>query len=142
MSSKSRLAPEAPLSTAGGGETARSSPWLVGCQGFRTTHTYPAAGSYTARLEVRNCEDPVQTSANFVITVTEQPQLAVLVFEAFCPLGFCLFETDEPVFFTTLVQGQPTVYAYDWNGDGLTDELGPAGLQATATLSPAPTRRA
>ena len=99
------------------------SPWLSGCAGARTTHTYPAAASYSARLEIRNCEDPAQTSSSFTVTVTDQPQLGVLVFEAFCPHSFCLFETGEPVFFMTLVLGSPTQYIYDWNGDGLTDQV-------------------
>ncbi len=112
------------------------SPWLSGCGGARTTHIYPAVGSYTARLDIRNCEDPAQTGASFVIAVTEQPQLSVLVFEAFCPIGFCLFETGEPIFFTTLVQGTPTAYVYDWNGDGLTDEVSSLPVVSHAYTQP------
>ncbi len=100
-----------------------TSAWIQGCLGRTVTHTYPATGSYAARLRVRNCEDPQQSGAVFTVTVTEEPQLAVLVWAAFCDLGFCLFDTDESVLFTTLVQGNPTTYSYDWDGDGLTDEV-------------------
>ncbi len=100
-----------------------TSAWIQGCLGRTVTHTYPAVGSYAARLRVRNCEDPQQNGAAFTITVTEEPQLAVLAWAAFCDLGFCIFDTGETVFFTTLVQGNPSTYSYDWDGDGLTDEV-------------------
>ena len=100
-----------------------TSAWIQGCLGRTVTHTYPAVGTYSARLRVRNCEDPQQNGSVFTVDVADELQLAVLVWAAFCDLGFCFFDTSESVFFTTLVQGNPTTYSYDWDGDGLTDEV-------------------
>jgi PKD domain-containing protein len=99
-----------------------TSPWLQGCAGRTVTHAYATTGTYSARLRVRNCEDPQQARA-FSVIVTDEQQLDVLLWEAVCPLGFCLFDTGETVFFTTLVQGNPTTFSFDWDGDGLTDEV-------------------
>ena len=99
------------------------SPWIVGCDGQVERHTYLTTGTYAARLHIRNCVDGTLVSAPFTVTVTQEQQLAVLTFEAFCPFGFCVFDVGEEIFFTTLVQGAPSTYAYDWNGDGLTDQV-------------------
>jgi hypothetical protein len=65
----------------------------------------------------------VLLSAPFPVEISTEPPLAILEFAADCPFGFCLFDTSEPIAFTTQVQGDPTTFAYDWNGDGLTDQI-------------------
>jgi hypothetical protein len=109
-----------------------TSPWLPGCDGSQPVHTYPAAGTYTARLRARNCRDPVLLGAPFPVTVTEEAQLAILDWHAVCPFGFCIFDLGEAIAFVHSVQGSPTTYAYDWNGDGITDQLAEAPVPAHA----------
>lgn len=108
------------------------SGWLPGCDGALPVHTYPAAGTYSARLEVRNCRDGTRTSGPFPVLVTDEVELAILDFAADCPDGFCIFDSGQAIAFHHQLQGGPTTYAYDWDGDGLTDEIAGAPVPTHA----------
>jgi hypothetical protein len=97
--------------------------WVTGCPGQNPTYTYPAPGTYTVRVRARNCRDPVLVGSPFSVTVTAQAPLSILEFAAVCPLGFCIFDPGEAVPFLHQVSGTPTTYAYDWNGDGINDQV-------------------
>ncbi|HEX4956396.1 MAG TPA: PKD domain-containing protein [Thermoanaerobaculia bacterium] len=104
------------------------SPWLVGCPGRDQSHTYAAAGTYSVRLRLRNCRDPLQVSVPVSVTVTASSPLQIVEFAADCPGGFCLFDVGEAVPFRHQVQGSPTTCAYDWDGDGFTDQVAGAAV--------------
>ncbi|HEX4953885.1 MAG TPA: ATPase, T2SS/T4P/T4SS family [Thermoanaerobaculia bacterium] len=112
------------------------SPWLVGCPGRDQTHTYAAAGTYSVRLRIRNCRDPLQVSGRTSVTVTASSPLNIVEFAADCPGGFCLFDVGEAVPFRHQVQGSPTTYAYDWDGDGFTDQVAGAPVATHSYSAP------
>jgi len=111
------------------------SAWTAGCPGAHPSHTYAAAGTYTARLEARNCRDGTISPASFAVTVTSQAPLAIPVFAAVCS-PFCLFHVGETVSFNLTTQGNPTTYAYDWDGNGTTDQVSSAPVATHRFTAP------
>ncbi len=104
-----------------------TSPWLAGCDGYAPTRQYAAPGTYTVRVFARNCRGTMVTSVTFPVTVTQTLAAKVLRFTASnCPLGFCIFPIGTPVLFDQAFAGTPTVYRYDWNGDGTYEQVSPA----------------
>jgi PKD repeat protein len=97
--------------------------WLSGCDGSAPTHTYPGAGSYPVLLEARSCrEGPITWSGT--VEVTEETPPVIESFEVVCPAApFCSFRAGEEATFSAQVSGSADLYMYDWDGDGVSDEL-------------------
>ena len=97
--------------------------WLSGCAGFAPTHTYPGAGSYRVTVEARSCrEGPVTWSGT--LEVTEETPPVIESFGVLCAgAPFCSFAVGEAVGFGVEVSGTASLYLYDWDGDGVSDEL-------------------
>lgn len=50
--------------------------------------------------------------------------VSIVTFAAQCP-GDCLFDTGQTITFDVVVQGNPTLYEYDWDGNGSFEESSP-----------------
>lgn len=111
--------------------------WTPGCAGYAPTHTYATTGTYTVRLEARSCRSgPVSTTVTVGVGTGTTP-LSVDRFAAVCPEApFCSVAAGEPLAFETLVSGAPEAYLYDWNGDGLADEVATAPVPAHTYSAP------
>jgi PKD repeat protein len=110
------------------------SNWRAGCPGRHGTHTYARPGTYTVRLRARNCRDGAITRT-LTVQVTQEAPLDLVDFAALCPTGFCLFTAGQAVGFRHTVNGTPQTWAYDWNGDGLVDQV--AGTSVASHVYPA-----
>ena len=109
--------------------------WLSGCDGYAPTHTYPGPGSYPVLLEARSCRDgPVTWYGTVEVSGGTPP--AIESFEVVCATApFCSFEAGEAVPFSVQVSGSADLYMYDWDGDGVSDEL--AGAPVASHVYPA-----
>jgi PKD repeat protein len=99
-----------------------STGWLAGCAGYAPTRQYAAPGTYTVQVSARNCRDAA-IQQNFAVTVTQTLAARVLTFLAACPYTFCIFDAGTPIRFDQTFAGAPTVYRYDWNGDGAFEQV-------------------
>ncbi len=112
-----------------------STAWLAGCPGYAPTKQYARPGTYSVQLFARNCRDAaIQTV--FPVTVTQTLAARVLSFLAACPFTFCIFPANTPIRFDQTFAGAPTVYRYDWNGDGVFEQISP--VPVTSHAYPAP----
>jgi len=98
-------------------------PWTAGCAGYQPSHTYAAPGEYTVTVEARSCRGgPIAMSGTLVLG--SGPALGIERFAVVCPTApFCRFAAGEVVPFEVSVAGGPEAYLYDWNGDGIDDEV-------------------
>ncbi len=85
-------------------------------------HTYTLSGNYDVTVQVRNCVEGPLTSDPVNIDVTVEP-LDITSFRATCPLGFCFFDTGDVISFSVNVLGTPQAYEFDWDGDGIHEEI-------------------
>ena len=103
-----------------------STGWLTEAQNpFEAMHTYARGGTYEVRLGIRGCSGATlwKSTGPFVIEDEPEPELAVVRFEADCPLGVCVFSPGQAVSFELEIVGStPSLYVYDWNGDGQIDQ--------------------
>ena len=97
--------------------------WLSGCSGYAPSHVYPGPGLYQVTVEARSCrEGPVVWSG--VLEVRDGVAPVVEAFRVVCETApFCTVEVGEAVGFELAVAGSVALYAYDWNGDGVDEEL-------------------
>lgn len=103
--------------------------WLSGCAGYAPNHAYPGPGFYEVTVEARSCRGgPVSWSGLLEVRDTAAPSIER--FRVVCATTpFCTFEVGEVVPFEVEASGVVAVYAYDWDGDGVDDEL--AGAPVT-----------
>jgi hypothetical protein len=97
--------------------------WLSGCAGYAPTHVYPGPGFYQVTVEARSCRGgPVVWSGLLEVKESEPP--AVEAFRVVCATApFCTFGVGEAVGFEVEVSGSVALYLYDWDGDGVDDEI-------------------
>ncbi len=108
-----------------------SSPWSCDLSdpSLRTSHAYTVPGTYSVRLHARNCRGTI-VSAPLAVTVGEPDAIEIEVFEAQgCAAGFCVFGTGEAIGFEQEFSAVPSELRYDWDGDGVADEVS-AGVVA------------
>lgn len=87
--------------------------------GPNPTHSYRTTGSRTVRVRVSNCTTPAAIeSASLSINITQIAPLLINLFQAQCNVAPCLFGVSESITFAQLVEGDPTLYKYDWDGSG------------------------
>lgn len=95
-------------------------------QGEDPVHVYAETGTYTVTLEVRNCvETTYRRSAELQVTIDEVAVLDIVDFRALCTIAPCIFSTGSPVTFVQTVEGEPTLYQYDWQGEGTFEQSSP-----------------
>ena len=100
-----------------------ASGWLSGCPGYAPTHVYPGPGLYDVTVEARSCrEGPFSWSGTLEVRDGVPPEIRA--FRVVCPTApFCTVETGEAVGFEVELAGEAAVFAYDWDGDGVDDQL-------------------
>lgn len=88
-------------------------------------HRYDAIGTYDVTVEIRNCVDTTwQISEVKQVTITEVNPLVVSKFQArknpkaFRPEKAYTYETNSLVTFELVVEGDPEIWEFDWDGDG------------------------
>ncbi len=91
--------------------------------GPNPSHSYDAVGSYSVTVTVDNCRD-AEKSTSQTVQIDEIVQLAVKKFDPqlFCVGSLCEGTANVPIGFTTIAEGNPTLFEYDWDGDGSWDE--------------------
>lgn len=91
---------------------------------LQTSHTYPAPGSYTVRLQGRNCRDPIAEGPPLGLTVGDPNAIQVTEFQVQgCQSGFCVFDAGQPLPFEQSFSAPPDELRYDWHGDGIVDQI-------------------
>jgi PKD repeat protein len=96
--------------------------WLTDpVNGPNPKHSYTTIGSKTVKVWVKNCveggNDGVQ-SATLAVEIAQIAPLKINLFQAQGCQVFCDFSPGTSITFTVQVEGGPTQYEYDWNGDG------------------------
>ncbi|MFP5288511.1 MAG: PKD domain-containing protein, partial [Thermoanaerobaculia bacterium] len=96
--------------------------WLTDpVDGPNPKHSYTTTGTKTVKVWVKNCaeggNDGVQ-SATLTVEITQIAPLKINLFQAQNCQVFCDFSPGTSITFTVQVEGSPTQYEYDWNGDG------------------------
>ncbi len=103
--------------------------------GEDVSHTYPAQGTYTARLRIYDAITGAATDTDFTITVypPAAPPTVALTFSPYPTLP------DQNVTFTAAAVPSPgrsiVAYSWDFNNDGIEDTSSPGGPSATAASS-------
>ena len=95
--------------------------WIADpASGANPVHTYATAGSYPVRAWVRNCAVAPEGVASAVlpVTITATGPLAITTFQAQGCQIFCDFPVGQEIPFVHQVDGNPTAYQYDWDGNG------------------------
>lgn len=106
--------------------------------GPNPTHTYTSKGPRKVRVTVGNCTAGEVTSAVLNIDITEIAPLRINMFQAQCNVAPCIFSVGESITFTQLVEGDPNLYKYDWDGNGSYEQTSPTEVK-THTYSAAGT---
>lgn len=87
--------------------------------GPNPTHTYTSTGQRTVRVRVSNCATPAAVeSAPLPVNITQIAPLRINTFQALCNVAPCIFSVNESITFAQAVEGEPTQYRYDWDGNG------------------------
>lgn len=86
------------------------------------THVYTSTDTYSVTVQIRNCNAGPITS-NAVDVLVEVEPLGILSFGANCLGAVCFLSTGESVIITHTIQGSPDTYEYDWNGDGIYEDV-------------------
>jgi PKD repeat protein len=91
------------------------------------THAYTTIGPKIVKVWVRNCAEQGPggngvESAPLAITITQVAPLKINNFQAICQI-FCDFSPTQAVNFDVQVEGDPTEYQYDWDGDGSYEQV-------------------
>lgn len=99
--------------------------------GPNPTHTYADEGIYQVTVTVRNCRDGERTTSINRVVIDEVLRLEVLSFRAnlgSCStfLGFCEANTNQPIPFSVVVSGDPTLIEIDWGTGRGFEEVTPA----------------
>lgn len=88
-------------------------------------HNYEAIGTYDVTVEVRNCFDTgwVQ-SATKQVEILEVNPLTIHSFQAKSIFGYFFFDTGVDILFNAQVEGDPDSWDYDWDGNGVFEDVG------------------
>ena len=93
--------------------------------GLNPRHFYDTPGTYTVYVQARNCAASPVFSEPIEVEIAPYEALAANQFQAACWLGLCLFEVGQTVTFFHDIEGFPTNFEYDWNGDNTFEEISP-----------------
>ena len=115
-----------------------STGWQSWCAGEVQQHRFAVAGSYVVRAEIRTCvTGPLATTSDVAVQAGGPPRITR--FEPVCgsDLGSCEIQTGEAVDFVLLVEGTVSgaAYLYDWNGDGVDDQVASAPITSHRYLA-------
>lgn len=89
--------------------------------GPNPTHPYATIGQKSVKVWVRNCVEGGEVGVGSAIKTVEILIVAPLKVDLFQAQGcqiFCDFTVNVPITFQLVVEGSPTEYQYDWNGNG------------------------
>jgi len=88
------------------------------------THTFPGPGTYPVVATARNCRDGQRRSEALLVRVGDPDAISLTRFEAIgCGEVFCAFARGELVRFEVEASAVPERYLWDWDGDGVVDEV-------------------
>ena len=76
-------------------------------------------GTYSITLRAENGSG--FAVAAVLVDLLSATDLWISTWEAVCPVG-CVFNASTAVEFLLAYTGEPTLFSYDWNGDGIVDE--------------------
>ena len=104
------------------GEGSGYGPWSSDpVTGPNPTHTYTTASTYSVRVRVRNCVEPLVESNAVSVDVTNiEPLAAQFTATAgvFCTGGACIGDVGQAIAFVDQSTGPPDRWDYDWDGNG------------------------
>jgi PKD repeat protein len=94
--------------------------------GPQPTHSYAIEGTYSATVEIRNCQQSAIASNATSVEITNTTPLvaAFAAQDLFCTANGCFADLNVPILFEDNSQGTPQFWDYDWNGDGSWDSEG------------------
>jgi|GEM_PF-889245 len=91
-------------------------------EGENPSHTYTVIGNYTATLVIENCLTGQPLAGDVVqVPIARIDPLKVNQFEAECG-NFMVCDVGQAVIFSQDYSGQPTLFEYDWDGNGTFDQ--------------------
>ncbi|MEM8962087.1 MAG: PKD domain-containing protein, partial [Acidobacteriota bacterium] len=96
--------------------------------GTQKTHTYAGPGTYTVTVEIRGCDQGTTLTSTPIQVEIQLSALGIVSFGvdpggANCSLGSCNISSGTTLSVSQVVEGGPDSYEYDWNGDGVYDEI-------------------
>ncbi len=97
-------------------------------------HTYATSGTFSVTVQIRNCNAGPITSNAVNATVMVEP-LAILSFSADCIGVACFLSMSEVFDLIHTIQGTPDSYEYDWDGDGIYEDIRPTRADTHAFCS-------
>ncbi len=87
-------------------------------------HTYSAPGVYSVQVKVRNCTEPERESGVTSVDVEDTtPLQAEFQASIFCQIGVCFADPGQSINFVDSTVGSPDFWDYDWNGDGVFEDI-------------------
>jgi PKD repeat protein len=114
----------------------KPSRWSIDPErGPNPTHVYSGLGTYPVTVLVRNCIDttPRASAVHEVEILSAEPLVAGFqVNGGLCFGGACLAEAGELVQFSDSTSGAPSLYEYDWDGDGTFEQSASAPVTTHA----------
>jgi PKD repeat protein len=94
--------------------------------GPHPVHSYSSTGQKNVKVTIDNCVDSPRDSSTLQIQINQINPLLINTFQALCNVAPCVFGVGEPITFLQDVSGEPTLFEYDWDGNGSFEQSGPA----------------
>lgn len=94
--------------------------------GPNPSHTYTEEGTYQVTVTVQNCNAGPVVSAPLQVVITQVEPLGIQQFLAQgCQITPCIYDVGQAVTFAQQVEGDPTSFKYDWDGNGTFEQSSP-----------------